>query len=89
MAGMRAELGYLANQRFTGEVQYWIDANGSELRRTVREINAAENGNAPDAETGNRLIAFAQSLQEWCERPEAKMLVKFTRGYIKRIEREW
>ena len=89
LAGMRAELGYLAKERFTGEVQYWIDAAGSELRRTVREVHSPENGNAADTDCGSRLLAFAESLAEWCERPQTKMLVKFTRGYIKRIEREW
>ena len=85
LAGMRAEVGYLAKERFTGELLY--TRSGPELKREMKEIIAGENGDADiDQDVTKRVIQLAEVLDKWIVSPESPMRIFFKRGFIKRIE---
>lgn len=76
---MTAEIGYLAKERFSGQVTYWIEEN--EMRRSMEIIWTDE---APKNEIDNHLRAeqFAPRMSDWVSCGRGKLSIFFRRGYI-------
>jgi hypothetical protein len=90
-AGMRAEMSYLAAERFNGEAMYWREAE--ELRRKIKYIVTpkviAYTEPAEERISGlmqTRLEGFYPVVESWCKAGETLMTIFFEHGFIKRIE---
>lgn len=81
LAGMKAEMEFLAQEKFTGTVEYRMNGNGME--RTLRKIETGQEGHPGPVVTAERLAA---ELEGWIAAPDAALEIFFTKGQVKRVE---
>jgi hypothetical protein len=84
LAGMKAQIGYLANERFTGQLTYWREKE--EIRWKLSKIWSGDANGDPDHGVSERLMKLWGEIEEWSIDPECELKIYFTRGYIKKIE---
>jgi len=80
---MKAEIAYLAEQKFTGEISYWFDQE--ECRRCLTRVFTGEEPVAR-REDAARHERFFERIKVWAERPEVKIRIIFKVGLIMRLE---
>ena len=85
MAGMKAEISFLAKEKFTGELIY--TPAGQDMGRKMTHVSTGENGNGDvDGGATERLLELIKIVEDWAVNPEGPMRIFFKRGFVKRIE---